>query len=219
MSGTRDPALIFRACEMRREGKLLRDIGAALGCRASVVSGWIIRHNRRTVAEIAAAQVPGKKCALTPEREAIIRRMRSERKTIEDIARVIRVSSPTIKRWITKIGLPIFVRGRRPEGEGQRTAAEVAAIDKRILELREQGFGLKEIGHAVGLSTTTVCQRLKSMKRTRHDPHSKPAPDREYALKRRTCLMHGGAFTSTWPGERVCKRCKSTAAWQSGVEA
>jgi len=23
-------------------------------------------------------------------------------------------------------------------------------------------------------------------------------------------------FESSWPGERICKRCKSTAAWREG---
>jgi hypothetical protein len=34
--------------------------------------------------------------------------------------------------------------------------------------------------------------------------------------KFRRCLMCRDRFESSWPGERVCKRCKSTAAWREG---
>ncbi|NIA70756.1 hypothetical protein HBA54_19330 [Pelagibius litoralis] len=32
----------------------------------------------------------------------------------------------------------------------------------------------------------------------------------------RSCLKCRDHFESTWPGERICKRCKSTAAWREG---
>ena len=35
-------------------------------------------------------------------------------------------------------------------------------------------------------------------------------------VKTRRCLMCRDSFESSWPGERVCKRCKSTAAWREG---
>ena len=37
--------------------------------------------------------------------------------------------------------------------------------------------------------------------------------------KTRRCLMCSEVFESDWAGERVCKRCKGTAAWRSGTAA
>lgn len=34
--------------------------------------------------------------------------------------------------------------------------------------------------------------------------------------KNRTCLSCGAPFESEWPGERVCRRCKSSATWRQG---
>jgi len=34
--------------------------------------------------------------------------------------------------------------------------------------------------------------------------------------KKRQCLMCRDKFTSAWSGERICKRCRSTAAWREG---
>ncbi len=45
----------------------------------------------------------------------------------------------------------------------------------------------------------------------------KPEPEREQERKARRCLMCGAAFQSEWAGERVCPRCKQTAAWRQGV--
>ena len=35
--------------------------------------------------------------------------------------------------------------------------------------------------------------------------------------KERRCLNCTDHFTSMWAGERVCKRCKQTSSWRSGV--
>ena len=35
--------------------------------------------------------------------------------------------------------------------------------------------------------------------------------------KQRVCLRCTQAFTSLWAGERICKHCKETSAWRSGV--
>ena len=43
--------------------------------------------------------------------------------------------------------------------------------------------------------------------------NKKPESDRIYESKSRKCLMCRKDFHSSWPGERVCKRCKETAAW------
>ena len=32
----------------------------------------------------------------------------------------------------------------------------------------------------------------------------------------RRCLKCRDHFESSWSGERICKRCKSTAAWREG---
>jgi uncharacterized paraquat-inducible protein A len=34
--------------------------------------------------------------------------------------------------------------------------------------------------------------------------------------KVRNCLMCRTPFPSTWAGERICRRCKSSARWRSG---
>lgn len=46
-------------------------------------------------------------------------------------------------------------------------------------------------------------------------PYQKPAAA-QVDPKRRDCLMCNRSFISSWPGERVCKRCKDTARWQDG---
>jgi hypothetical protein len=33
----------------------------------------------------------------------------------------------------------------------------------------------------------------------------------------RACLRCRSDFESEWAGERICKRCKGTAAWREGV--
>ena len=38
----------------------------------------------------------------------------------------------------------------------------------------------------------------------------------EAAEKTRYCLVCREPFQSAWAGERVCRKCKSTAAWRSG---
>ncbi len=46
----------------------------------------------------------------------------------------------------------------------------------------------------------------------------KPEPERVYEEKTRECLMCGDPFESSWTGERVCKRCKSSGRWRSGAD-
>ena len=45
--------------------------------------------------------------------------------------------------------------------------------------------------------------------------HLKPEPDKIYEIKRRKCLMCRDSFDSTWPGERICPRCKSSGSWRA----
>lgn len=44
---------------------------------------------------------------------------------------------------------------------------------------------------------------------------SKPRAE-THTPKFRRCLMCRDSFESSWAGERICKRCKSTAAWREG---
>ncbi len=41
---------------------------------------------------------------------------------------------------------------------------------------------------------------------------AEPEPE----TKTRNCLMCTHPFSSTWVGERVCSKCKSTSTWKSG---
>ena len=45
----------------------------------------------------------------------------------------------------------------------------------------------------------------------------KPQVERNYAHKRRNCLMCRGAFVSEWPGERVCQDCEKSGEWRDGA--
>jgi hypothetical protein len=47
--------------------------------------------------------------------------------------------------------------------------------------------------------------------------HTKPPPDEVPVPKTRFCLMCSEKFVSKWKGDRVCKRCKGTAAWKQGA--
>lgn len=51
------------------------------------------------------------------------------------------------------------------------------------------------------------------------EKNSKPQSDRVYEAKQRKCLKCRSEFLSEWPGERVCKACKSTSAWRDGLAA
>ena len=46
------------------------------------------------------------------------------------------------------------------------------------------------------------------------EPGDQPTDD---APKLRQCLKCQATFHSEWAGERICSRCKSTAAWREGV--
>ena len=40
--------------------------------------------------------------------------------------------------------------------------------------------------------------------------------NRDTDVKNRRCLLCGDSFPSEWAGERVCRKCKATAAWRNG---
>ena len=43
------------------------------------------------------------------------------------------------------------------------------------------------------------------------------APQHRGKPQSRHCLRCRGAFHSEWAGERICARCKGTAAWRKGL--
>jgi len=51
------------------------------------------------------------------------------------------------------------------------------------------------------------------------EKNSKPEPDRQYETKTRKCLRCREEFSSSWPGERICRTCKSSSAWREGIAA
>jgi hypothetical protein len=42
-------------------------------------------------------------------------------------------------------------------------------------------------------------------------------PPLKDSVKKRQCLRCKSGFLSTWSGERICARCKSTKSWRSGT--
>lgn len=40
--------------------------------------------------------------------------------------------------------------------------------------------------------------------------------ERQSQRKERDCMMCGEGFESEWFGERICRKCKSTAAYRQG---
>ena len=51
------------------------------------------------------------------------------------------------------------------------------------------------------------------------EKNSKPEPDRTYEPQERKCLKCREEFLSSWPGERICRTCKSSSAWREGIAA
>ena len=47
--------------------------------------------------------------------------------------------------------------------------------------------------------------------------HETSEPKRTTEQKVRKCLICRSPFLSAWAGERICGRCKDTAAWRSGA--
>lgn len=41
--------------------------------------------------------------------------------------------------------------------------------------------------------------------------------DEGKGAKERRCLVCGSLFLSDWSGHRICKTCKTTSSWRSGV--
>ena len=45
---------------------------------------------------------------------------------------------------------------------------------------------------------------------------SPPGGPKEGVSRNRKCLRCQAVFESEWAGERICARCKNTAAWRAG---
>ena len=42
-------------------------------------------------------------------------------------------------------------------------------------------------------------------------------PERTYIAETRRCLNCRERFESSWPGERICRRCKARDSWRDGT--
>jgi hypothetical protein len=51
----------------------------------------------------------------------------------------------------------------------------------------------------------------------KHDDHVDREVGQDTQVKTRACLICKKPFQSEWAGERICRSCKSTAAWRSGA--
>ncbi len=46
--------------------------------------------------------------------------------------------------------------------------------------------------------------------------HEEQDAEADQEVKSRQCLICAEHFTSHWAGERVCRKCKSSATWRQG---
>ena len=72
-------------------------------------------------------------------------------------------------------------------------------------------------GRADERLTPTVAATSMRVRKVSDESHKKPESDRIYERKQRCCLRCQKAFTSTWPGERVCQPCKSSSDWRDAI--
>ncbi len=57
--------------------------------------------------------------------------------------------------------------------------------------------------------------RLARQSGTMEKNSKRPETERDTVRKTRRCLVCAQPFQSEWAGERVCRKCKSTAAWRT----
>lgn len=74
------------------------------------------------------------------------------------------------------------------------------------------GISLRELSHDVHVRNPN--RKLIEIAMSSSSANKKPESDRIYVPKTRRCLMCSTEFQSSWPGERICKSCKETAAWK-----
>ena len=103
-------------------------------------------------------------------------------------------------------------------GEIQSSHVSVQLLDKNAIRMngpmnvyaKLDGLGPRGAhDHYSANSSTETSDRP-------HKGHRKPQRDQAFQAKERNCLMCGSRFQSSWPGERICKRCKESATWRSG---
>lgn len=54
---------------------------------------------------------------------------------------------------------------------------------------------------------------IEVLKYSKKSEHSKPVSENQHKV--RDCLKCRKKFDSEWPGERICKDCKSSAEWRA----
>jgi hypothetical protein len=94
-----------------------------------------------------------------------------------------------------------------PPGRKQKSAKKIGLRDSATVCAPRSG-GRAE-GAGIPLIETSS-YRTKTMRVESQNPET------EQSAEERRCLMCGQAFQSTWAGERICPRCKSTEAWRRG---
>lgn len=62
----------------------------------------------------------------------------------------------------------------------------------------------------------TICRIPEAARPVEAETETEIDIDDKTDRKTRRCLMCGQPFLSEWAGERVCRSCKSTAAWRTG---
>ncbi|MDX9859739.1 MAG: hypothetical protein RBS99_02370 [Rhodospirillales bacterium] len=62
----------------------------------------------------------------------------------------------------------------------------------------------------------TICRIPETVHSVDAETETEVEIDDKTDRKTRRCLMCGQPFLSEWAGERVCRSCKSTAAWRTG---
>jgi transposase len=152
---------IAQAREMRRQGKLHREIADALGVCFATVSAWtrgVLPHGKQ-------ANDPRKADVLP-----ILERLYREGRSIPDIARITGVPQPTLFDWRRELGLPknrraIYVTdelreriskaaSRDPDGEAKEWAARFYV---------ENLLSAPEIAKILRVSSVTIYVWLKKM--------------------------------------------------------
>ena len=66
-----------------------------------------------------------------------------------------------------------------------------------------------------------TCRNSRAYPKKDMSDIAQPSKDEERLIRTQTqkvrkCLLCSTDFESEWAGERVCKKCKATAAWRQG---
>ncbi len=103
--------------------------------------------------------------------------------------------------------------------ESERTRApERRSIAIVAIEVR-RGLRRKLLCGAQKKNRNSLRLLLYNRAMSSSEKNSKPEPDRTYEPQERKCLKCREEFLSSWPGERICRTCKSSSAWREGIAA